>query len=85
MAQLPNDLTVYRDGDRYVVGRSVWQDCYSRTYMVADAYSRRELRAVVAEWAAKPLNEIEAAKRPTSTPDRFEDACDAGEFGVAWQ
>lgn len=84
MANLPNDLTVYQDGDRYVIGRSVWQNCYSRTYIVADAYSRRELRAEVAHWSARPLDEIEAAKRVTETPDRFEAACDAGEFGAAW-
>ena len=78
------DLAVYQDGNRFVVGRSIWQNCYSRTYMVADAYSRRELRAVLADWSSRSVAEIEAAKTTTSTPERFEDACDMGRFGAEW-
>lgn len=81
---MASDLTFWQDGDRFVIGRASWQNCYSRTYIVADAYSRRELREQMAHWRGRPLNEIEAAKRASETPYRFETACDHGAFGVAW-
>lgn len=81
---MAHDLTFWQDGDRFVIGRASWQTARSRTYIVADAYSRCELRQQMAFWAAQPLNEIEAAKRASETPYRFEAACDAGAFGVAW-
>ena len=84
MTTATENLIAYRDGDRFVVGLASWQDCRSRTYGVADAYSRRELRNVMADWSGKSPTEIESAKRHFTTNERFEDVCDAGEFGAAW-
>ena len=69
MAQA-NDITVYQDGDRFIIGRKAWQTCYSRTYGIADAYSRPEVREIAADVAKMSLSEIEAAKRVYWTDSR---------------
>lgn len=79
-----NDLTIYRDGDRYIIGRAAWQTCYSMTYGVADAYSRSELRAAVAYVRGLTLAQIDAAKRTFWTDSRFDVACAKGLFGPDW-
>lgn len=79
-----NDLKTYRDGDRYIIGRASWQTCMSMTYGVADAYGRREARALIAEYSAMSAAAIDALKRSYETPYRFETACDDGHFGAAW-
>jgi len=76
-----NKFRAYRDGDRYIIGRPEDQTCYSQTRGFATAYSQHEAREKIRELEANP---------PTREPkvywtdERFEDACDAGEFGPAW-
>ena len=79
-----NDLTIYRDGDRYIIGRAAWQTCHSVTYGVADAYSRSELRGAVAYARSLTIAQLEAAKQTYWTDSRFETACAKGLFGPDW-
>lgn len=79
-----NDLKIYRDGDRYIIGRAAWQTCMSMTYGVAETYSRRGARQVASELSNKPLADIEAMKQTFWTDERFEQGCDDGLFGAAW-
>ena len=74
----------YRDGERWVIGRTDWQTCTSLTYGVADAYGRDEVHEALAGAAAVSDAEVEAAKRAFETPGRFERACGLGVFGPAW-
>lgn len=81
---MTTDLTVYRDGDRYIIGRSSWQTCYSMTFGVADAYSRSEVRAILADLAKLPAAKIDEMKEVFWTDERFEAADARGLFGPAW-
>lgn len=80
-----NDIKCYRDGDRFIIGRAAWQTCYSMTYGIADAYSRKEVSQIAADIRKMTKDQIEAAKRVFWTDDRFEQACADGLFGSEWE
>lgn len=78
------NLKVYRDDDRFIIGRPEWQGCHSMTYGVAVAFSRREAAEIIAECQGKSAAELDAMKRLYWTDGRFEEAEERGLFGAAW-
>lgn len=82
---MATELAIYRDGDRYIVGRPEWQGRgVSTTYGVGEAATRRQAAEMVERYGRMTPEELEPMKRHFDTWDRFEDACDAGRYGAAW-
>ena len=82
-----NTLTwnAYRDGDRYIIGPTEWQtSAVSLTYGIAEAWGRADAKSFIIWARAAPATEVEGRKRSFDTYDRFETACDRGDFGAAW-
>lgn len=77
------NLTIFADYDRYIIAPKA-QTSLSMTTGLDEAYSLKEARAMLAEWASKSEAEVTAALRTFWTDGRFEAACDAGKFGGAW-
>jgi hypothetical protein len=77
------DLTIFQDYDRFIIAPKA-QACLSMTTGIFEAYSMKEARALLSEARAMSAQEISASLRTFWTDGRFEAACDAGKFGVAW-
>ncbi len=77
------DLTIFRDGDRYIVGPRA-QSCRSMTDGLGSASTKREAREVLAAAQAMTPEAQKAALRVYYTDDRFEEAEAAGAFGPSW-
>ena len=77
------NLTIFRDYDRYIIAPKA-QTCLSMTTGLFEAYSMKQAAALLTEARAMSAEEVQAGLQTFWTDGRFEAACDAGKFGVAW-
>lgn len=89
--QTANTLTwkAYRDGDRFIIGAAEWQTgACSMTYGIATLYCdespKANLPRMIRRAQITPAERCEELKHVFWTDERFETACDAGQFGAAW-
>lgn len=80
-----NDWRIFRDADRYIVGRDSWQgSAVSMTDGVVQVGSRAEAQQMLQEVSEWTEAQAEAERRVYWTDSRFEEACDASRFGPDW-
>lgn len=87
MTKRANNLTwkAYRDGESYIIGAAEWQtSARSLTYGITDTWEEGDVAKLIRRAEVTPLARCEELKTHYNTWDRFEDACDAGEYGCAW-